>query len=385
MKKKILEVIYIAVTLVVFVICYQNTTNPEKMENKSTESSAMKQGELTGKDKEQNTINEKQAGNTKNNRESEKKDNKDNKEYSTNRVNQEIQNKHAGNIDEIDVESKRNGENDVDDNTMKTDGNNGAGTEKNLWENKGILSVSRPTVQDDDYREYDNTEYAWWITRKENHDPSGSGAAIDISQYGAFYLDTNATKEDKVIYLTFDCGYENGNTPAILEALKEVGANATFFVTKNFVTSNPDLVRQMKAEGHNIGNHTVRHLSSPALSPSEFQKELTEVEEAVKEVTGSLPDAFFRPPSGDYSERILKVLQDMGYTTVFWSIAYFDYDTENQPGEEFVVDHFATYHHSGAIPLIHNTSVSNRMALPQVLNLLKEEGYRFGNLKELIP
>lgn len=346
MKKKFLEGIYIAVTLFVFVLCYQNTKEPGN--------------EIAGNVREQNTASPKPGENREETKEKKQEANS-----------------------EAKIEESRNNKNNDDITPAPSDGEKIPA--KDLWEDKGKLPMSRPVMNEEDYLKYDNTEYAWWITRKDHHEPSGSGAAFDISEYGAIYLDTQATQEDKVIYLTFDCGYENGNTPAILEALKEAGATATFFVTKNFVTSNPDLVRQMKAEGHNIGNHTVRHLSSPSLSIAELQQELTAVEEAVKEVTQSLPDAFFRPPSGDYSERVLKIVQDMGYNTVFWSIAYFDYDTENQPGEEFVADHFNTYHHSGAIPLIHNTSVSNRMALPQVLSLLKEEGYRFGNLKELVP
>ena len=156
-----------------------------------------------------------------------------------------------------------------------------------------------------------------------------------------------------------------------------------FFVTKDFIVSNPEYVKRMKEEGHLVGNHTVRHLSSPTLTPEELAAELYEVAIAMEEKTGYSIDPFFRTPMGEYSERVLKVVQDMGYTSVFWSIAYYDYDVNNQPGKDYVVDHFDTYHHNGCIALIHNISESNTQALGDVLDLLREAGYRFGMLTEL--
>jgi peptidoglycan-N-acetylmuramic acid deacetylase len=169
----------------------------------------------------------------------------------------------------------------------------------------------------------------------------------------------------------------------MLDTLAEKGVKAMFFVTKNFIVNNPEYVKRMKDEGHLVGNHTVRHLSSPTLTPEELANELYEVAIAMEEYTGYSIDPYFRPPMGEYSERTLKVTQDMGYTSVFWSIAYYDYDTNDQPGKAYVVDHFKTYHHNGCIALIHNTSESNEQALGDVLDLLKDEGYRFGTLAEL--
>ena len=238
-------------------------------------------------------------------------------------------------------------------------------------------------IKNENYEQYNNEEFSWWFRRNEEHKPSGSGESFPIEPYSAYYLDRTATEEDKVFYVTFDCGYENGFTPSILDTLAEKNVKAMFFVTKDFVVKNPEYVKRMKEEGHLVGNHTVRHLNSPALSPEELAAELYEVAVTMKELTGYSIDPFFRTPMGDYSERVLKVVQDMGYTSVFWSIAYYDYDVNNQPGKDYVVDHFNTYHHNGCIALIHNISESNTQALGDVLDLLSNAGYRFGVLTEL--
>lgn len=238
-------------------------------------------------------------------------------------------------------------------------------------------------IKDENYEQYSNEEFSWWFRRNETHKPSGSGEGFPIEEYSAYYLDRTATEEDKVFYVTFDCGYENGFTPSILDTLQEKNVKAMFFVTKDFIVTNPEYVKRMKEEGHMVGNHTVRHLSSPTLTPEELAAELYEVAVAMEEYTGYSIDPFFRTPMGEYSERVLKVVQDMGYTTAFWSIAYYDYDVNNQPGKDYVVDHFNTYHHNGCIALIHNISESNTQALGDVLDLLRKAGYRFGTLDEL--
>ena len=143
------------------------------------------------------------------------------------------------------------------------------------------------------------------------------------------------------------------------------------------------IVKRMKEEGHLVGNHTVRHLSSPDLTPEELKVELDTVANMMLELTGYEIDSFFRPPMGEYSKRTLQVTKDLGYKSIFWSIAYYDYDVNDQPGKEYVVDHFKTYHHSGAIALLHNVSESNTQALEDVILLLKAEGYRLASLEEL--
>ena len=233
------------------------------------------------------------------------------------------------------------------------------------------------------YEEYSNEKKAWWFRRNKDHKPSGSGEEFPINEYSAYYLDKNVQAEDKVIYLTFDCGYENGFTPSILDTLAEKNVKVMFFVTMDFIVKNPSYVKRMKEEGHLVGNHTVRHLSSPDLTPEELEAELQEVARVMEEQTGYPIDPFFRPPMGEYSERTLKATQDMGYASIFWSIAYYDYDVNDQPGKAYVVDHFNTYHHNGTIVLMHNVSESNTQALGDVIDNMKTEGYRFAPLTEL--
>lgn len=233
------------------------------------------------------------------------------------------------------------------------------------------------------YEELDNKQYDWWFVRKKNHAPSGSGEEFDISLYDAHYRNKNISDEDKVIYLTFDCGYENGFTPRILDTLAAHNAKAMFFVTKAFIKSCPDYVIRMKEEGHLVGNHTLNHPVMPKKDVTALMDEILGCAELFYETTGYEMDPFLRPPTGAYSKRTLQLTKDLGYTTVFWSIAYKDYDPDNQPGKDYVTDHFETYYHNGAIPLIHNISRSNTEALDEVLTMLEEAGYRFGSLMEL--
>ncbi len=271
---------------------------------------------------------------------------------------------------------------DVQDSQTAPDTQEGQAPQTPETEDVGRLAGGL-VIKNENYQQYSNEKFAWWFRRKKDHSPSGSGEGFPIAPFDAYYLDTKATKEDQVVYLTFDCGYENGFTPAILDTLSEKNVTAMFFVTKDFVRKNPEYVKRMKEKQHLVGNHTVRHLSSPDLTPEELEAELLEVAKTMEELTGYKMDPFFRPPMGEYSERTLKVTQDMGYTSVFWSIAYLDYDVKYQPGKDYVVDHFNTYHHNGTVVLMHNTSESNMQALGEVVDLLHGEGYRFADLTEL--
>lgn len=233
-----------------------------------------------------------------------------------------------------------------------------------------------------DYSRYSNTKHAWYIVRKSGHKKAGGGipAGIDLSKYRAYFQNTE-TKE-KVIYLSFDCGYENGYTKKILKTLKKHNAKAIFFVTKPFIESCPSIVRKMKKQGHLVGNHTCTHPSLPDKSAEDIRNEITECAKAYKKVTGCEMDPFIRPPMGEFSKRSLKVTKDLGYSTILWSMAYYDYDTDNQPGKDYVVKHFKDNYHKGALPLIHNTSSSNCEALDDVLTYLEKKKYRFGTLDE---
>ena len=185
------------------------------------------------------------------------------------------------------------------------------------------------------------------------------------------------------MYLTFDCGYENGYTEQMLDVLKKHNAKGCFFVTMTYIRDNPDIVKRMKEEGHQVGNHTVHHPCMPEKSVEEQKSELKECSDFMRNETGYEMDMYFRPPSGEYSEQVLQLAKDMGYKTIFWSMAYLDYDVNNQPGADYVIDHFAKYYHPGAIPLIHNVSSSNAQALDTVLTNLEKEGYEFRSLNEM--
>jgi peptidoglycan-N-acetylmuramic acid deacetylase len=139
----------------------------------------------------------------------------------------------------------------------------------------------------------------------------------------------------------------------------------------------------MVDEGHLVGNHSVTHPNVAKLTPEEIYEQIVGCEEAFYEVTGEQMDLYFRQPQGAYSPQMMQIIEDLGYKTIFWSIAYNDYEEDNQPGRDYVIKHFNTYHHNGAIPLMHNDSVSNREAMEDVLDLLKDAGYRFGTLDEL--
>ena len=192
----------------------------------------------------------------------------------------------------------------------------------------------------------------------------------------------NRATKKKVIYLTFDCGYEAGYTKKILKTLKKHKAKALFFVTEGFIKSHPELVKKMKQEGHLVGNHSCSHPNFATISVEQEKRELKQCAKTMKKLTGYTMDPFFRPPMGCYSLRALKVAKDMGYKTMFWSMAYYDYDENRQPGKEYVVNHFKENYHPGAMPLIHNTSSSNCEALDTVLTNLEKKKYRFGTVDE---
>lgn len=221
----------------------------------------------------------------------------------------------------------------------------------------------------------------WWLKRNEQHEQPEVSDKIDLSKYDAYYVDPKC--KTKKIYLTFDCGYENGFTPKILDILKKQKVVAAFFVTKPFIREEAKLIKRMKKEGHIVGNHTVHHKSMPTLSDRDNKQEIIDCAQYCKEVTGYAMDRYIRPPMGEYNERTLKLTKSMGYRTIFWSMAYVDFNVEQQPGKEYVIDHFKKYVHNGAIPLMHNVSQSNAEALDHVIGNLKKDGYQFKSLKNL--
>lgn len=211
--------------------------------------------------------------------------------------------------------------------------------------------------------------------------PTGNSSAEELAKYNAYYV---CDTEEKIIYLTFDCGYENGNTEAILDALKKHNAPATFFVVGHFLESAPDLVKRMVAEGHTVGNHTYHHPDMSKISDAAaFQKEMDDVRSLYKEVVGEEMPMYYRPPQGKYSEANLQMAKDLGYFTFFWSLAYVDWNVDNQPSHEEAFTKLTKRVHPGAIVLLHNTSKTNGEILDELLGKWEDMGYTFGSLEEL--
>ena len=204
---------------------------------------------------------------------------------------------------------------------------------------------------------------------------------IKLRNFKTYYYDRKAyKKKKKVIYLTFDCGYENGNTKYILRTLKRNKIKAIFFVTEPYIKANPKLVKRMKREGHLVGNHTCTHPRMTTLSVSKMKREVRRCAATMKKKTGYEMDPYFRPPEGVYSVRVMKVMQDMGYSTMLWSLALYDYNVNDQPSVKQVVSIFRKHHFCGMMPLLHVISSADRKALPYIIKSMKKRGYRFGTV-----
>ena len=222
----------------------------------------------------------------------------------------------------------------------------------------------------------------WGLSfRQEGSPPIGTAGADQLRQYDAVYIGDTS---QKVLYLTFDAGYENGCTEKILDVLKQHQVPAAFFLVGNYIEKNADLVRRMADEGHIVGNHTMHHPDMSAISDREaFAKELQDLETLYKETTGQDLPRFYRPPQGIYSEENLKMAKELGYKTVFWSLAYVDWNNDAQPTKEQAFAKLLPRTHPGAVVLLHSTSKTNADILDELLTKWKEEGYRFASVEEL--
>lgn len=222
----------------------------------------------------------------------------------------------------------------------------------------------------------------WGLSfRESGTQPTGNAKAEDLAWYDAYYVGDDS---EKVIYLTFDCGYENGNTEPILDALKKHNVQATFFVVGHFLETAPDMAKRMVADGHTVGNHTYHHLDMPTISDREtFQKEMDDVANLFREITGEELSMYYRPPQGKCNEQNLKMAQELGYNTIFWSLAYVDWNTDAQPSHAEAFEKLTGRIHPGAIVLLHNTSQTNGEILDELLTKWEEMGYSFEPLAGL--
>ncbi len=223
---------------------------------------------------------------------------------------------------------------------------------------------------------------SWGLSFRETGEPPiGNADAASLRRYDAVYL---GDTEEKVLYLTFDAGYENGCTAQILDTLKAHNAKAAFFVVGNYLETAPELVQRMADEGHLVGNHTWHHYDMSRIAEEQaFSAELTRVEEKYRELTGQAMKKYYRPPQGVYSEENLRMAQALGYRTVFWSLAYVDWLQDDQPTAEEAFSKLLPRTHPGAIVLLHSTSATNAAILDDLLTRWEEAGYRFGSLEEI--
>ena len=208
-----------------------------------------------------------------------------------------------------------------------------------------------------------------------NQPPQGTVDAETLRQYNALY---SVKTPQKLVCLTFDAGYENGYMPSILDTLKRHKVSAAFFLVGHYLQSQPELVRRMVAEGHVVGNHTMNHPGAAKLNnPAVFTKELQDFEALYQEVVGAPCAKYYRPPGGLYAAPNLETARDLGYTTVFWSLAYADWDVKNQPDPTAAMEKLTGRIHPGAVVLLHSTSRTNAQILDQLITTYQEMGYTF--------
>lgn len=215
--------------------------------------------------------------------------------------------------------------------------------------------------------------------------PSGAGErplppteAHFMTEYDAHYIG----EDEKCVYLTFDLGYENENVKSILDTLKAEGVKATFFLLRHTVVNGKNL-SQIIADGHLTANHTSHHKDMTSLCFEDFKNELDSLAEDYKAVTGEELAKVYRPPCGAFSEQSLARAQELGYKTVFWSLAYADWDEKAQPSPEAALNKLKSRMHNGAVLLLHPTSATNAEILPDLIKWLKSEGYEFRTVEEL--
>lgn len=223
-----------------------------------------------------------------------------------------------------------------------------------------------------------NEILAWGFRRGENH----SQSVLDTKSYKVI-KDYNGlalgNENSKNVYLTFDCGYEDGYTSAILDTLKENNVTAVFFITGHYLNTASDLVKRMIEEGHIVGNHTVNHKCLPNISDDEIKKEVMNLHNAVFEKFGYEMN-YFRPPKGEFSERVVSIIKELGYTTVMWSSAYDDWDKNKQGREEYGKRKILDNLHNGCVLLLHSTSKDNMEILGDVIKETRNMGYEFKSI-----
>ena len=231
---------------------------------------------------------------------------------------------------------------------------------------------------------YAENESSWYLKRHGHELPTFPENAELLSEYNVYYVDKSAfEKGEKVIYLTFDAGYENGNISKILDVLKSENVPAAFFLLDNIILKNENLVKRMVSEGHLVCNHTKRHKNLCGASKEEIYNDLSALEEIFEEKIGEKMSKYFRFPEGKYSIEAVKSVNELGYKTIFWSFAYDDWDNSRQPDKQKSIIKILSNTHSGEIILLHPTSSTNAEILPILIKEWRKMGYSFGTLDDL--
>ena len=230
------------------------------------------------------------------------------------------------------------------------------------------------------YSHISNASRSWYFNRNAVNQPPSAQREIDLSIYNARYL---GDVDSPVIYLTFDMGYENGYTAAILDILLEKEVHAAFFFTRHYILSSPELTRRIAEEGHLPAHHSSGHSDFPGLTATQIASDIWDLELLFWETAEASLAPFFRPPSGVYSERVLAVIKDLGYQTIFWSFAYQDWLTDQQPTREAALKMMVDNLHPGSIMLLHSVSKANAAALGDFIDTAKSLGYTFASLTDL--
>lgn len=245
------------------------------------------------------------------------------------------------------------------------------------------IPLSRLSQQESDDAVTVSAVTNWGLSfQQEGQTPIGNATAQELKQFDAYFCGDD---EEKVIYLTFDAGYENGYTEKILDVLEKHQVRAAFFIVGNYIETEPELVVRMVEEGHIVGNHTYSHPDIEKVTSKEaFAEELVKLERLFEEITGQQMSKFYRPPQGKYSEDNLELAKALGYTTVLWSLAYVDWYADDQPTAQQAFDKLIPRIHNGAVVLLHSTSQTNAEILDELLNRWEDMGYSFGTLDELV-
>ncbi len=249
-----------------------------------------------------------------------------------------------------------------------------------------MLTVGIITMPEAVYASSDTKAYNWYVMRNSEHIlPCVEKQMSFLEKHNACYGDRKAAEAgDKVMYLTFDAGYENGNISRVLDTLKKHNAPGAFFVLENLVVRNPELIKRMNDEGHLICNHTRSHPDMTKCNSIEaFREQLESMSSVLYDTCGVKMASYYRPPEGRFSEQNLEFAESLGYKTVLWSFGYADWDNNRQPSADYAVKKILDNAHPGEIMLLHPTSKTNADILDRVLTRLEKDGYRFASLDEL--